>query len=192
MYTIPQNPLGLIAYAFRALATTKMSVQQLVFFISFDLRKLPPSQMRKQIHALHEKGQLEIEDDMVLQPSKVDLEPESSPPISSKDLGQQLRLFVSSSRLSRAVGMDDQAIEFQRLSKVPLKIKATVHGSRKYMLELDEQARKIVHDCPDWKRVSVLHRLCKHVAKLILLLEKDEALRILNSLQEAPWAFIQS
>ncbi|MFX1576448.1 MAG: DUF2240 family protein [Promethearchaeota archaeon] len=191
MYIIPQNPLALIAYAFRALAKTKMSVQQLVFFISFDLRKLPPSQIRNQIHILHAKGQLEIEDDMVQQPSKVDLEPEASPLISSKDLGQQLRLFVSSSRLSRAVGMDDQAIEFQRLSKVPLKIKATVHGSSEYMLELDEQARKIIHDCPDWKRVSVLHRLCKHVAKLILLLEKNEALRILKSLQENPWEFIQ-
>jgi hypothetical protein len=192
MFTIPRNPLGLIDYAFRALAKTKMSIQQLVFFISFDLRKLPPSQMLNQIHVLHAKGQLVIEDDMVLQPPKMDIEPKSSPPTSSEDLGQQLRLFVSSSRLSRAVGMDNQAIEFQRLSKVPLKIKATVHGSRKYMLELDEQARKIIHDCPDWKRVSVLHRLCKHVAKLFLLLEKDEALRVLKSLQEDPWEFIQN
>ncbi len=191
MFTVPRTPLQLINYAFRALGKTKLPVQQLIFFISFDLRQLPPSQVMKIIQDLHAKGKLEITDEMVLQPQEVALEPEPMHPTSS-NLGEQLRLFVSSSRLSRAVGMDDKVIEFKRISRAPLKIQATVHGSRKYNLELDEERKHISHDCPDWQRVSVLHRLCKHVAKLLLLLEKDEALRILQSLQKDSWEFVQT
>jgi hypothetical protein len=190
MYTVPQNPLSLISYAFQALGKTQLSIQQLVFFISFDLRKLPPSKVKKIIQDLHAKGELEVSGEIVLQPKLIEFEINSSHQTSS-DLGGQLRLFVSSSRLSRAVGIDDQAIDFRRVSEVPLKIKATVHGSRKYILELDEEQRQISHDCPDWQRVSVLHRFCKHVAKLFLLLEKEEALRLLQSLQKNPWEFIQ-
>lgn len=191
MYAVPRNPLGLIDYSFRALGKTQVPVQQLIFFISFDLRQLPPSQASQIIQNLHTKGQLEINDGIVVQPQEVNLETESMPPSSSLNLGEQLRLFVSSSRLSRAVGMNDQAIDFRRVSQNPLKIKATVHGSREYLLELDEEAMCISHNCPDWQRVSVLHRFCKHVTKLFLLLEKDEALRILNSLQKDEWEFIQ-
>jgi hypothetical protein len=191
MFAVPRDPLRLVSYAFQALGKTQVPLQQLVFFLSFDLRTLPPSQVKKAILDLQAQGQLEINDEMVLAPQIVAFEKESMAPTSTQDLGEQLRLFVSSSRLSRAVGMNDQAIEFQRISQNPLKIKATVQGSKEYLLELDEEAKIISHDCPDWQRVSVIHRLCKHVAKLILLLEKDEALRILKSLQKDSWKFIQ-
>jgi len=191
MYTVPRNPLRLIDYVFRALGKTQVPIQQVIFFISFDLRGLAPSLVRNMIQDLHAKGELEIIGEMVLQPLTKNLKPESLPPSSSSSLGEQLRLFVSSSRLSRAVGMDDKAIDFRRLSQVPLKIKATVHGTRKYLLEIDEEAMQISHDCPDWQKVSVLHRFCKHIAKLFLLLEKDEALRVLQSLQKNPWEFKQ-
>jgi hypothetical protein len=87
--------------------------------------------------------------------------------------------------------MDDQAVEFQRVSINPLKVTATVHGSKDYVIELDEEKKQIAHNCPDWLRVSVLHRFCKHVTKLLLLLEQDEALRILHSLQRDSWEFIR-
>ena len=192
MYKVPRNPLQLVDYAFRALGKNRVSTQQLVFFISFDLRQLPLSQAMKILHDLQAKGKLEIVNDEVLRPQEVLFKHEPSVPKSSADLGEQLQLFVSSSRLSRAVGMADNAIEFQRLSQTPLRIRAIVHGSRKYSLELNEELMQISHDCPDWQRVRVIHRFCKHVAKLFLLLEKDEALRILRSLQKDSWEFIQS
>ncbi len=194
MYTVPRKPLRLVDYAFRALGKDEIPLQKLVFFIAFDLRQLPPSRARNLILDLHKNQKLEIKNDVVYQPQEVVHEREplaQIPKTSTSSLGEQLRLFVSSSRLSRAVGMDDQAIEFRRLSEVPLKIEASVHGTREYRLELDEEIMQISHDCPDWRRVSVLHRFCKHVAKLFLLLEKEEAFRLLQSLQTDSWEFVQ-
>ena len=188
MFAVPKNPLRLVDYAFRALGKTQVSLQQLVFFISFDLRALPPSQALQLVQNLHEKDQLELQKGLVVRPQCI--KQEGEPPASPSNLGDQLQLFVSSSRLTRAVGMNDQAVEFQRISSNPLKIQATVHGSKDYVIELDEERKFISHNCPDWLRVSVLHRLCKHVAKLILLLEEEEALRILHSLQKDSWEFI--
>ncbi|MFX1403767.1 MAG: hypothetical protein ACFE9D_04775 [Promethearchaeota archaeon] len=189
MFTEPKDPLGLVDYAFRALGKTQVSLQQLVFFISFDLRALPPSKAMQLVRNLQAKDQLEIHDGIVVRPQDVLPEPESA--VSLSNLGDLLRLFVSSSRLTRAVGMADNSVEFQRISPNPLKIQAIVHGSKDYVIELDEERRSISHNCPDWLRVSVLHRFCKHVAKLLLLLEEEEALRILHSLQKDSWEFIQ-
>ena len=194
MFEVPRTPLLLVDYVFRALGKTEIPLQQLVFFIAFDLRQLPPSKARNLLLKLHNNKEIEIQDDIVFQPKGVVSVSESvveRSPTPSSGLGDQLRLFVSSSRLSRAVGMDDQSIEFDRVSQNPLKIEAAVHGTREYRLELDEELRKIAHDCPDWRRVSVLHRFCKHVAKLFLLLEKEEALRLLQSLQTHSWEFEQ-
>lgn len=192
MYTVPRNPLQLVDYAFQALGKDRVSLQKLVFFISFDLRQYPPSRVMKILLDLQEKGLLKIVDDVVVRPQVILPEFEPTVPSSSADLGELLQLFVSSSRLSRAVGMDDNAIDLQRISQNPLRIRAIVHGSRKYALELDEELKQISHDCPDWQRVRVIHRFCKHVAKLFLLLEKDEALRVLRSLQKDSWEFNQS
>ena len=192
MYSVPRNPLHMVDYAFRALGKNRVPTQQLVFFISFDLRQFPPSQVMKILQDLHAKGKIEIVDNEVVRPQGVIHKREPSVTSSSADLGEQIQLFVSSSRLSRAVGMSDNAIEFQRLSQTPLRIQAIVHGSQKYSLELDEKLMQISHNCPDWQRVRVIHRFCKHVAKLFLLLEKDEALRILRSLQKDSWEFKQT
>jgi hypothetical protein len=167
----------------------QVPLQKLVFFISFDLRQILPSEASKIILELNTQGKLTIEDGLVFRP--LIEEPVIEQPTASSDLGAQLQLFVSSSRLSRAVGMNDNAVEFTRISKAPLRIKATVHGTKEYTLEIDEERKRISHDCPDWRRVSVIHRFCKHVAKLFLLLEKEEATRLLQSLKQNPWEFIQ-
>lgn len=189
MISIPRNPLQLVGYAFRALAKNQLPLQQLIFFISFDLRQMPPSRAEKLIQDLHSKGQLEIQNDLVTLSEKPHFEPKSISSTSQTELGDLLRVFVSSSRLSRAVGMSDQVIDLKRLSKDPLKIEAIVHGSQVYDLVLDESKKLIGHNCPDWQRVSVLHRFCKHVAKLFLQLKKDEAIRILKNLQQESWVF---
>ncbi|MFX1509831.1 MAG: DUF2240 family protein [Promethearchaeota archaeon] len=189
MHRVPQTPLGLVDYAFRAIGKAQVPIQQLVFFISFDLRQFRPSEATQMILDLNKQGKLNIENGVVIRPQFVESEPE--PPKASSDFGTQLQLFVSASRLSRAVGMNDKAVEFTRISKSPLKIKATVQGTKEYVLEIDEETRRISHDCPDWRRVSVIHRFCKHVAKLFLLLEKEEATRLLQSLQQDTWEFIQ-
>ena len=191
MLGAPHDSLHLVAYAFRALGKKSIPLQQLIFFLSFDLRQMPPSKAKKLIHDLHAEEKIVFTDELVSLSPDLVIESELPTPNSTENLGELLQHFVSSSRLSRAVGMSDQALEIKRVSKNPLKIETIVHGSQDYILVLDEAQRQIQHNCPDWKRVSVLHRFCKHVAKLFLLLEKDESIRVLQSLQEESWDFIQ-
>jgi hypothetical protein len=191
MFSVPRNPVGLVDYAFRALGKDQVPIQQLVFFLSFDIRQMAPSQALKLIERLQSEGQISIENGLVKCSHEMVVVSEIPTQTASKNLGEHLRLFVSSSRLSRAVGMNDQAIEFIRVSQNPLKVEATVHGSQDYILILDEANRRIAHNCPDWRKVSLLHRFCKHVAKLFLILEKEEAIRVLQSLQLEAWEFEQ-
>ncbi|MFX1490952.1 MAG: hypothetical protein ACFFBU_01710 [Promethearchaeota archaeon] len=191
MFGIPRDSIRLVDYAFRALGKKAIPLWQLIFFLSFDLRQMPPSKAKKLIHDLHVKGKIVFKDDLVSLSPDLIIESTQSAPTSTENLGDLLRHFVSNSRLSRAVGMSDQAIEIKMASQNPLRLEATVHGSQDYILVLDEAQRQIQHNCPDWKRVSVLHRFCKHIAKLFLLLENDASIRVLQSLQEESWDFIQ-
>jgi hypothetical protein len=191
VFGIPSDSISLVAYAFRALGQTSIPLRQLIFFLSFDLRQMPPSKAKKLIFDLHADDKIVLEDEVVSLSPNLVFKSEQPTLGSSENLGDLLQQFVSSSRLSRAVGMSDQAFEIKRASQNPLRIEALVHGSQDYILVLDESQRKIEHNCPDWKRVSVLHRFCKHVAKLFLLLEKDDAIRVLQSLQEESWGFVQ-
>jgi hypothetical protein len=152
---------------------------------------MAPSKAHKLVERLQSEGKIIIEDGFVKLSTEMMVHTEEPTQTPTTNLGAYLRLFVSSSRLSRAVGMNDQAIEFTRSSQKPLKVEATVHGSKDYILILDEASKRIAHDCPDWRRVSVLHRFCKHVAKLFLILEKEEAIRVLQSLQQESWEFEQ-
>ncbi|MFX1299388.1 MAG: DUF2240 family protein [Promethearchaeota archaeon] len=191
MFSVPRNPVGLVDYVFRALGKDQVPIQQLVFYLSFEIQQMSPSQARKLIERLQSEGQIIIENGLVKLPHDRGVDTEISVQTAPTNLGEHLRLFVSSSRLSRAVGMNDQAIEFIRLSQNPLKVEATVHGSQDYILILDEASRRIAHNCPDWRKVSLLHRFCKHVTKLFLILEKEEAIRVLQSLQLESWEFEQ-
>ncbi len=191
MFVVPSSPVRLVDYAFRALGKDQVPIQKLVFFLSFDIRQMAPSQARKLIERLQSEGQISIENGLVKLSHEMVVENEIPTQDATTNLGEYLRLFVSSSRLSRAVGMNDQAIEFIQVSQSPLKVEATVHGSHDYILILDEASRRIAHNCPDWQKVSLLHRFCKHVAKLFLILEKEEAIRVLQSLQRESWEFEQ-
>jgi hypothetical protein len=185
MYSIPRNPVGMIHYAFRAMGQNRVSIERLCFFLSFELGLMPPSKAQIIVNNLSEKGVLIIDDDWVTISPDAALDSSASSP----SLSDLLHHFVSSSRLSRAVGIEDSAIEIKILSKTPLRIKAVVHGTRDYQLSLDEELRIIGHNCPDWRKVSVIRRFCKHVTKLFLSLEEDEAIRLLLSMQRDPWKF---
>ena len=150
---------------------------------------MPPSRAQELMHKLQSSGHIIIENDQVRLGSNIESEPEPMSTADAANLGDLLKQFVSSPRLTRAVGMDDAAIQFSQTASSPLRIEAKVFGSQEYRLVLDEAAKRIEHDCPDWKRVSVLQRFCKHVAKLFLLIDQDDATRILDSLREGSWEF---
>ena len=191
MSGIPRAPLGLVQYVFRALGQNRLKVQDLVFFVSFDLHQMAPTKVREIIQELTNNGDLLVEKGWVSVSPKVKDYKDQPVEVQTVNLGELLRLFVSPSRLSRAVGLDDKSIEVKAQSKSPLVIQAVAHGTQEYQLILDEGKKLIGHNCPDWRRVSVLHRFCKHVAKLFLLMEKEEAIRLLQSIKNESWQFIE-
>jgi hypothetical protein len=190
MLTMPRTPRGLVEYALQALGKSSVSVKALVFFLSFDLRRMPPSRAKELLQQLRSSGHIFIEDGQVQLGTNIEAEPQSTPKTTTANLGELLKQFVSSPRLTRAVGMEDNAVRFTRPAKPPFRIEARVFGSREYRLVLDEANKRIEHNCPDWRRVSVLQRFCKHVAKLFLLLDQEDAVRILESLREGSWEFV--
>jgi len=50
----------------------------------------------------------------------------------------------------------------------------------------------ISHDCADWERVMTTKKLCKHVAKLLLSMNREMATDILRKMyiQNDKWRFI--
>jgi len=192
MYEIPQTPLGLVQYALRALARREVPRDELCFFLAFQLRQMPPSKAQQLVDDLVSKGALGFNHGMITLLGSEDASVEQQPQAqASAALGDLLRNFVTSSRLSSAEAIADSALEIRRVSARPLRIEALVHGTRDYQLILDEATRTISHDCPDWQRVSLIRRLCKHVAKLFLLLDRDEAMRLLTSMERESWTFQQ-
>lgn len=185
MYTIPRNPLGIVHYAFRAMGQKRVSIEKLCFFLSFELRLMPPSKAAAMVNNLTEKGALVIDDGWVIISQDAKIDSSVSPP----SLGELLNQFVSPSRLSRAVGLDDSVLEIQLKREKPLRIEAIIHGTKDYKFLLDEESRVIGHNCPDWQKVRVIRRFCKHVAKVFLSLEEDEAVRLLLSIQQESWKF---
>jgi len=48
-----------------------------------------------------------------------------------------------------------------------------------------------LHDCADWSRVLPNKGLCKHVAKLLLTIDREKALKILRRIdaEKGMWQF---
>ena len=65
MFSIPRTPRGLIEYALRALGKRSVLVNDLVFFLSFDLRQMTPSQAQDLVHKLHASGDVILEEGLV-------------------------------------------------------------------------------------------------------------------------------
>jgi hypothetical protein len=155
-----------------------------------------PSHAINLVNQLVENGDLIVQDDVLIlsprlsavKPAQISSEVDSDISPVPK-LGKLIRQFVGESRLSRAVGMSDSSIILKNIRKKPLRIEAQIKGTRVYRLVLDEGAKLIQHDCPDWLRKRKLRRFCKHVAKIFLLLEKDDAVRILSSMKSKSWQF---
>jgi len=94
--------------------------------------------------------------------------------------------FVPGERLKRADQIQDSELAITR--QTPDRIEATI---REYHIILDSTERIVMHDCADWEKIASTKRLCKHIAKLLLTIDKQKAIEILRSLyeQEEMWQF---
>lgn len=198
MHAIPDDSINVIYYAFLALGNQEITFERLWQFLSFDSRQIRPSEATKLIKHLITKGSLIVNGEVLtisphmreLVPTRpsVQLSSETQP---IQELGKLLSQFVGPNRLSRAVGIDDSSVAIKTVRENPIRIEVSIQGTRVYQLILDVGAKVIQHDCPDWLRKRKLRRFCKHVAKIFLMLDKDESVRILTSIMEGSWKFEQ-
>jgi hypothetical protein len=100
--------------------------------------------------------------------------------------GSLIRYFVPTERLKRAEQIQDSELEITKRTNE--QIEATI---REYHVAINIPARTIMHDCADWGKVSSTKKLCKHVTKLFLSIDKQRATEILRSIydNEEAWQF---
>lgn len=98
-----------------------------------------------------------------------------------------LHYFVPAERLQRARQIEDSqlTIREQNAGRVDAVI-------RDYHIVIDAEAATISHDCADWGRVSATKKLCKHIAKLLLLMKREKATEMLRKMytQQDKWRFV--
>jgi uncharacterized protein YecE (DUF72 family) len=96
-----------------------------------------------------------------------------------KTLHNLLCYFVTTERLKRAeeIKDDEVRIRTETDSSVEAKVKD-------YSILIDMNSKTIFHDCADWQKMLGTKKLCKHIAKLLLSIDKKRAAKILERLFE--------
>jgi uncharacterized protein YecE (DUF72 family) len=141
------------------------------------LGALTPEQIRAK-----ERVESYLKSSMQFKEAKLEvfMEPQKS---SFEDL---LQYFIPTERLKRAEGISDSEVNLTK--QTDERIEAIV---RDYHIVIDLHARMILHDCADWSKTLPTKKLCKHVGKLLLSLDKEKATRILKALysEKESWQF---
>jgi uncharacterized protein YecE (DUF72 family) len=97
-----------------------------------------------------------------------------------------LQYFTAPARLERARSIADDELQISK--ETADQVEAAV---REYHIVVDLRNGTISHDCADWGKISSTKKLCKHVAKLLLAMDRQEATEILKNMytQKEKWQF---
>lgn len=97
-----------------------------------------------------------------------------------------MRYFTAAGRLERARSISDDQLAISRATGE--RVEATL---REYRIMIDTRSKSIMHDCADWEKIISTKKLCKHIAKLLLSIDKQQATGILRGLysQKDSWQF---
>ena len=97
-----------------------------------------------------------------------------------------LKILTDERRLARARKISGELIEVEELGETHLTARV-----KDYKVIIDLERRIILHDCADWARVGMRLSLCKHLAALMLHLERRYAKKILEDIimNRGEWSF---
>jgi uncharacterized protein YecE (DUF72 family) len=97
-----------------------------------------------------------------------------------------LRYFTAAGRLERAQDINDD--ELAIIHQTNERVEAVM---RNYHITNDLKDHTISHDCADWSKILTGQKLCKHIAKLLLALDRGKATEILRELhaRKGAWQF---
>ena len=102
------------------------------------------------------------------------------------DVEYLLNKLTDKGRLERGKKIKDAELVFEESSRQRKRVKVG-----RYTIELDLRENVWRHDCDDWKKGLGIKRICKHVAKLFLMIPEEEARKILRDMMEnrESWKF---
>jgi len=97
-----------------------------------------------------------------------------------------LRYFIDAARIKRAQQIKDEEVTLQQ--ETDNQIRAMV---KEYHIVIDFENHVVLHDCADWSKMLPNKKLCKHLGKLLLSLDKEKATAILRQiyLNQEAWEF---
>jgi len=112
--------------------------------------------------------------------------PTSAREIDALSLQELLTIFLGPARLERARGMDDSLVSISQENSEA--IEAHV---KEYVVRIDFSNRVIIHDCQDWLNNMASKRLCKHLGKLLMILDDGKSRNILREVlrEKDRWSF---
>jgi uncharacterized protein YecE (DUF72 family) len=118
--------------------------------------------------------------------SRQEIRPLDSFTVDELSVSDHLIKMTTSSRLARAEKIEDKNIDISE--KREDFVKATIG---KYFIEVDTKNKILKHDCEDWAKGLSQKRICKHVAKLFLVLPPEQAAGTLSNIMEKrdEWQF---
>jgi len=104
----------------------------------------------------------------------------------STSFEELLRFFVAAGRLERAHIIKDSELKITK--QTDERVDAAI---REYHIVIDSKNRTIQHDCADWGKILTTKKLCKHIGKLLLAIDRKRATGILKRmyLEKEEWQF---
>lgn len=207
MFKVPKKASSILIYIWKIIEQPSISVNDLLYEISFNLFILPPKKAKAFITlalknnllrkcdgdevALSENLKSQLENwqqkrkEIIMKniaDSQV-LTSVSKSNVSEKlEFGVLFKAFAEKGPINRAVSVSRESFEFQQCDLEKGVIKATIKGSKEepYNIEINRNKKVIKHDCHDYKeRRKPNKRFCKHLAKLFLILRgRNEELTV--------------
>jgi uncharacterized protein YecE (DUF72 family) len=94
--------------------------------------------------------------------------------------------FIDIARIKRAQQIKDKEVTIQQ--EIDNQMQAMI---KEYHVVIDLENHLIMHDCADWSKMLQNKRLCKHLGKLLLVIDKEKATTILRQIysNKEQWEF---
>jgi len=211
---IPRNNLsGLVLYIWKIIDLPKISKQDLLYKISFELFLMIPEQAtifidrsikseflledhQKNISlnsSLKEKlksWQSMRKDEIIhnIEVTRKDLSVKGRiEEYNKSNYGVLLTAFSDKGTLNRAISVTDDAFVITRFDFNEGLIKAKVKGSQKeaYNINIDINKKELIHNCHDFVTKRAKNKqFCKHLAKLFLILKERDEDSVIGFLKE--------
>ena len=102
------------------------------------------------------------------------------------DIKNLILELTDEGRLERSITIKEEELKIEEATE-----ERVLAAIREYTIQIDIINRVIVHNCDDWKKSLDEKRLCKHLCKLFLSLQKENSIKILTDIidKKRIWKF---